>query len=300
MTSSSDGKKPMSFRFADAVQALHTSLRSGQQQQHPTLLEDEEAHSEIRRGRITSLVPNDFPALYIDRLSSALHLDDVAQSQIQAAYDEAKLNWDLDARLVGGQRSESNIGMARVFGLLDEIVIADEGSGSARDAARQSVHIDADGKTVVTARQDGTQAHGQAEAVTKEGAKGTQEVFHRQYETHDLLRAIDRKDTQTILMIRDSNFDLLLDLHQGGTGASMSSGTVNTPLGYCIGLGKGWEGVAVVLTGALSKFVNNLPDEDEDIHNEHKGKMKRVRRELDPRTMSRLRKLRTSLKLAIE
>lgn len=296
----------MSFRFADAVQAIHSSLRTGQgQQKQGTHSRDVSSSLQplIKADDISSPSPESFPELSLDRLSSVLHLDDVTQGQIKAAHEEAKLNWDLDARLVGGQRSDSNIGMARVFGLLNMIGAVDEGISSEVEA-KQGRHVDADGNLITAARQDGIKALGQDGETKKAGdAKGTQEVFHRQYETHDLLRAIDRKNTQTILTIRDANFDLLLDLHQDGTGASMSSGTVNTPLGYCIGLGKGWEGVAVVLTGALSKFVNNLPDEDEDViqdDSKSKRKAKRMRRELDPRTMSRLRKLRTSLKLAIE
>jgi hypothetical protein len=291
----------MSFRFADAVQAIHSSLHGRQQQATPSQQDTHPGEPSVSASLVSSTVPESFPELSLDRLSSVLHLDDSAQGQIKAAYDEAKLNWDLDARLLGGQRSDSNVGMARVFGLLNAVGIVDEGS-SGKTGNKQGSYIDADGNLVTAARQDGTQAQGQADAKADE-TKGSTEVFHKQYETHDLLRAIDRKDTQTILMIRDANFDLLLDLHQGGTGASMNSGTVNTPLGYCIGLGKGWEGVAVVLTGALSKFVNNLPDEEEEGDAEdskRKGKAKRVRRELDPRTMSRLRKLRTSLKLAIE
>ncbi len=76
---------------------------------------------------------------------------------------------------------------------------------------------------------------------------------------------------ETILAIRNANFDLLLDLsHSGGPAAknspaaSAAGGSSNTPLGYAISLGKGWESVSIVLVGALSKFVNQLPDDEDE------------------------------------
>lgn len=73
----------------------------------------------------------------------------------------------------------------------------------------------------------------------------------------------------------------------------------------CISLGPAHEGIAVVLVGALSKFVNQLPDDDEEswASASPAGETRRKRAkkiELDPRTQSRLRKLRVSLKLAID
>lgn len=314
MTEEGEGSKRRSFLFADAVQAINSTLR-GQVVQQQTRSNSSSSRNDDAQSRptkvnaqhLTNLRPCDtFPELSLDRLGGILQLDETAQGQIKAAYEEAKLNWDLDAKLVGGHRSDGNLGMARVFGLLNVISLADNDTRSAQEGSTGG-HIDSNGNLVAApAQQKG--AASQRGKVSSDGseAKGTQKVFQRQYETHDLLRAIDRKDTQTILTIRDANFDLLLDLSQGGMGASMSSGTVNTPLGYCIGLGKEWEGVAVVLTGALSKFVNNLPDEEEDLPTEEvagskqKTKTRRAKRELDPRTVNRLRKLRTSLKLAIE
>lgn len=311
MTEESEGSKRRSFRFADAVQAINSTLRG---QTHPQTgssstaseIDDAQSHPPpvLNAQHLASLhLSNSFPELSLSRLGGVLHLDESAQGQIKAAYEEAKLNWDLDAKMIGGHRSDSNLGMARIFGLLNVISLVDDTTRSAQESTSAGM-IDSNGNLIAAPVQQG--ATMQEEAVTsgRSDAKGTQEVFQRQYETHDLLRAIDRKDTQTILTIRDANFDLLLDLNQGGTGASMSSGTVNTPLGYCIGLGKEWEGVAVVLTGALSKFVNNLPDEEEDLPIDEasgsKQKRRRAKRELDPRTVNRLRKLRTSLKLAIE
>lgn len=307
--------KRRSFRFADAVQAINSTLRGQVQQetgnsstasrgQENTLLQP----PVLNTHHLAKLQPSEtFPELSLDRLAVMLQLDETAQGQVQAAYEEAKLNWNLDTRLVGGHRSDSNLGMARVFGLLNVITLVDDGTPHSIEKNYEGGLVDSNGNLIAAPTQQGKGAMQEAQDTNQRSdAKGTQEVFQRQYETHDLLRAIDRKDTQTILMIRDANFDLLLDLNQGGMGASMSSGTVNTPLGYCIGLGKEWEGVAVVLTGALSKFVNNLPDEEEDLptdeesRSKQKTKTRRVKRELDPRTVNRLRKLRTSLKLAIE
>ena len=71
-----------------------------------------------------------------------------------------------------------------------------------------------------------------------------------------------------------------------------------------MGLGKDWDGICIVLTGALSRFVNQLPDpEQEDLSGhdataESKGKGKKtVKSHLDPRTLLRLRKVRANLKL---
>lgn len=73
----------------------------------------------------------------------------------------------------------------------------------------------------------------------------------------------------------------------------------------CISLGPAHEGIAVVLVGALSKFVNQLPDDDDEswasVAPAGETRRRRARKmELDPRTQSRLRKLRVSLKLAID
>ncbi|UZJ52241.1 hypothetical protein CBS101457_001561 [Exobasidium rhododendri] len=317
MTSGEDwaGKKP--FRFSDAVSALRSSFAG---QQAGTQASDAKAKGgSIRQVHLVQQTdqsnsvkfdPEVFPDISLEHLRDVLLLEETAQKQVMAAHEEAKLNWDLDARLVGGQRSDSNLGLARVFDLLGHISMIPDGGSS--DTNSKSVngdertYVDAEGKVVAAQDDEGVAWEGlnTLDAPDKGKASGTQKVFQRQYETHDLLRAIDKKDSQTILMIRDANFDLLLDLNQGGVGASMASGTINTPLGYCIGLGSGWEGTAIVITGALSKFVNNLPDEEDEITESKDGsqarKTKRMRRELDPRTQSRLRKLRTSLKLAID
>lgn len=311
------GSVGRSFRFSDAVQAITSSFKGHQ-------IQGTKEGESSRSQNVAAVVVVDpavslddstvdsFPVLTEEHLRGTLKLGEEAITQMIAAYDESKLNWDLDPRIVGGHRSESNMGMARVFRMLSAARLVDANAASSNDnkAGSDTSYRDSSGNVVPAPEgQRGEASDGQKDGNSADSSdKKSKEVFQRQFETHDLLRAIDRKDTQLILTIRDVNFDLLLDLNQGG-GGSMSSGTVNTPLGYCIGLGKGWEGVAVVLTGALSKFINNLPDEEEEeeISASHQdgghqdGRIvRRARRELDPRTMSRLRKLRTSLKLAIE
>ena len=76
------------------------------------------------------------------------------------------------------------------------------------------------------------------------------------------------------MAIRDANFALLL----GGDDA-------RTPLEYAISLGPEYERVSLFLAGALSRFVNNLPNEMQNA---------------DPATLAVLRKVRANLKLAID
>lgn len=92
--------------------------------------------------------------------------------------------------------------------------------------------------------------------------------------------------------------------------AASSSQHQLTPLGYAISLGPRWQGTAIVLTGALSKFVNSLPDPEDLVvpdvvsggpssSSAARGR-RRLRLEYDPHTMSRLRKVRSNLKLAVD
>lgn len=224
------------------------------------------------------------------------------------------MNWKLDPQTLG-ERSDYNRGCAALVGLLSRVHAQAEGSSapSGGRAGRQegSGRID----------EGGEGSGGQGSNNQFGGGKAGKSVATpaaRTYETHDLLRAIDRRDAETVLAIRDANFDLLLDLSPGGTSSSSSNvaaagsagGAANTPLGYCIGLGKGWEGIGIVLTGALSRFVNQLPDPEETEidapplapgnDKNRIAKRKAVKSELDPRTLARLRKVRVNLKLAID
>ncbi|SNX81767.1 uncharacterized protein MEPE_00472 [Melanopsichium pennsylvanicum] len=251
-----------------------------------------------------------FPHLPDSQIENLLPGEELEQARqwIKAAIQDMHLNYDLDPKLLG-ERSDTNKGNSLIALLLSRIFIPSSGSGDEHE--RGEGHL------------SGLVPGGEAQSTTN--ALSTSQAFRsksagqapsREYETHDLLKAIDKKDLETILAIRNANFDLLLDLNQGGTtsktspAASQAGGSTNTPLGYAISLGKGWENVSIVLVGALSKFVNQLPD-DEDEYESHPQnpnaiggsvtKVKKSRKlQLDPRTMVRLRKIRVNLKLAID
>ncbi|KAI5481734.1 hypothetical protein MNV49_000011 [Pseudohyphozyma bogoriensis] len=96
---------------------------------------------------------------------------------------------------------------------------------------------------------------------------GTFEPFH-------VLRAIEKKDIMTIMEIRNRQFELLVQSIGG-----------STPLVHAMRHGQSHREVAILLTGAISKQVNTLTDED--LHN------------LSPHLKSLLRAIRANLKLAI-
>uniref|UniRef100_V5GW15 Uncharacterized protein n=2 Tax=Kalmanozyma brasiliensis (strain GHG001) TaxID=1365824 RepID=V5GW15_KALBG len=208
------------------------------------------------------------------------------------------LNYDLDPKLLG-ERSDVNRGSALIALLLSRITVREPDS-----------HLDERGEGHLSGAvidQDlASQSSPSAASTTQH--KSTVVAPPRAYETHDLLKAIDKRDVETILAIRNLNFDLLLDLSHSGSStktsaASSAGGASNTPLGYAISLGKGWEGVSIVLVGALSKFVNQLPDDEDEFEpasSTGPKKKKPKKLQLDPRTMQRLRKIRVNLKLAID
>lgn len=253
-----------------------------------------------------------FPALPNDRIEKLLPGAELehARQWIQAALQEMHLNYDLDPKLLG-ERSDANRGNALIALLLSRIVVQQSGSGHEVNG-----HSDGHLSSAVIDQEDESR---DGSAYASEGAKpkSTISAPFRQFETHDLLKAIDKKDVETILAIRNANFDLLLDLSHGGgpagknsPAASQAGGSTNTPLGYAISLGKGWETVSIVLVGALSKFVNQLPDDEDEYEDSPQaatsigGTVSKVKKpkklQLDPRTMSRLRKIRVNLKLAID
>lgn len=247
------------------------------------------------------------PTSQIEKLLPGDHLE-TARQWVLAAIQEMHLNYDLDPKLLN-ERSDANRGNALIALLLSRIVISNQLSTDS-DPGRGQRHLSGeipDQKLACT-----------NEASSSQGPKSKFSglVPPKGYETHDLLKAIDKKDLDTILAIRNANFDLLLDLSSGGAtsksspAASQAGGSTNTPLGYAISLGKGWESVSIVLVGALSKFVNQLPDDEDDFENSPESSnaigtpLNKVRKpkklQLDPRTMARLRKIRVNLKLAID
>lgn len=243
----------------------------------------------------------------VDRLLPGDELEQ-ARKYVLAALQEMHLNYDLDPKLLG-ERSDVNKGNALLALLLSRIIIKTPEAENEHE--RGEGHLSG----AVPDQESGSAAK---DASSDHHAKPKSAVAAppRAYETHDLLKAIDKKDAETILAIRNANFDLLLDLSQGGTttknspAASQAGGSTNTPLGYAISLGKGWESVSIVLVGALSKFVNQLPDDEDEFENDPHStntiggavtKVKNPKKlQLDPRTMTRLRKIRVNLKLAID
>lgn len=200
-----------------------------------------------------------------------------------------------------GERSETNRGTALLVQLLKNIEIkSDNSDGSTSKEIKPGV----ESEFLSDPDQQQNQETENVNDSTKASSSSLVKAQARAFETHDVLRAIDRKDHETLLAIRNSNFDLLLDLAPGGVGGTTSAR--NTPLGYSISLGKGNESTSIVLIGALSKFVNTLPDIEDDEVNDHVGggegqvKKKMARPELDPQTQNRLRKLKVNLKLAID
>jgi len=89
----------------------------------------------------------------------------------------------------------------------------------------------------------------------------------------EIFRAVERKDIMFLMQVRDHAFHLLL----------RKSGDA-TPLLHAMRIGGSHTEVAILLVGALSRWVNHLDDEDLD----------------KPRTRTLLKALRTNLKLAID
>lgn len=213
---------------------------------------------------------------------------------VSKAIEEMQLNWNLDPKLVGSERSEANQGYAAIVAFLQRL------------AAESAQSDNASGSNILktTGAGSGGGSTGDDEEIpagsnTLAQHTGSTARPIKTYERHDLLRAIERQDHETILEIRNANFDLLLDAAPGtssSSSASSSSNAMQTPLGYAISLGPKFTGTAVVLTGAMSKYVNTLPDEQVFLQ----SRSRKTGQEFDPRTMERLRKLRGTLKLAVE
>lgn len=219
---------------------------------------------------------------------------------MQKSLEEMDLEWKLDPKLLG-EREKGNRGKAAIVRLLSRLTVTEDENEKTVDQSQLS------GALQDNERGGGADGGaGQASTSTKTASKPV-----HQYERHDLLRAIERQDHETILNIRNANFDLLIEVAPGAmTSSSGSSSLSQTPLGYAIALGPKFEGTQIVLTGALSKFVNSLPDPDDQAeitdvldHSSSSGDRPRRRPqrvEYDPRTMNRLRKVKGSLKLAVD
>lgn len=136
-----------------------------------------------------------------------------ARRCVRAALDEMRLNYDLDPGLLG-ERSEVSRGYAQIAWLLTHLRLAH----SAADDQAQEEHT----------RLDPIPDEQPASSVMSGKSKGRQK---RPFETHDLLKAIDRHDVETIIEIRDSAFDLLLDITTGAATTGISDSRRSTPLG---------------------------------------------------------------------
>ncbi|KAK9895650.1 hypothetical protein P389DRAFT_67222 [Cystobasidium minutum MCA 4210] len=100
-------------------------------------------------------------------------------------------------------------------------------------------------------------------------ASGSTTARKRPYEPHDVYRAIDRKDLATLFDIRDNAFHLLVQ----------KLGE-QTPLLYASRLGKNHRDIPILITGALSRFVNNLPDDVSKVDSQMSGLIRAVRANL--------------------
>ena len=272
----SSSNRPLSFSGAvqavERVLSLRSSTSASQKEPAPEPLAGPFKADRIALNR-KDLLSDSFPRISEERLESLFpgKHGEHTRNAVRAAIDEMDLAFRLDPKALG-ERTDANQGYLAIALLLSRLQLVAPSQLNASRPPGADVESDA------------------ANSGTAQRNKGSLAPPHR-FETHDVLKAIDRRDVDALLAIRDANFDLLLDLSGGGAAnspaAAQAGGSTNTPLGYAISLGKGWEGVSIVLVGALSKFVNTLPDEDEGI-------------ELDTRTLARLRKVRVNLKLAMD
>lgn len=271
--------------FADVVDAVRKSWKGSGN----STVSAQQVAAPQSRWQTAPWQGNSFPTLEASQLEVLWPDETDADTRrcVEKALEDMKLNWDLDSQLLG-QRSDASQGSAAIVALLSRLTAA------AKSEAGQAVRKEGD--------EAATIAEPSSEQSAVRTAAGTSDArLAKSYERHDLLRAIERQDTTTILEIRNFNFDLLLDSAPGSSSAAsphgMSKSTLmQTPLGYAISLGPKWESTAIVLVGAMSKFVNTLPDPvDDGTTGRH-----RVRNICDPRTLARLRKLRANLKLAID
>lgn len=211
------------FSFADAVSVLQGTFKSS-----PTT--SSAAPSATRAAASPSLIvepqfvePEAFPSLTPEQLK-AFFPSESARVAVRAFLEEHTLLWQLDPQSLGS-RTEENRGAAAIVAALASARVAGQYGGAA-GSARAGAGGGAAGEERGSSESNAAPAAGDAE----HGVSA--KPFVRNWETHDLLRAIDNKDMETILRIRDANFDLLLDL-QGGVGstAAGAGGAAATPLG---------------------------------------------------------------------
>ncbi|CAD6891545.1 unnamed protein product [Tilletia controversa] len=333
MSGDGNPNKGSRFNFRDAVRSVQTALgkpsgssgaeeASGYEPFPSGLHLDTDEPENVAEEEDVRVVPHHFPHVTDAQLEKLFPLpgsmsgssatgpskhENAALRRRQvarAALDEMELNWKLDPVTLG-EKSDFNQGCAVLMALLARVRVGGKDDSGLLDyspAGLQSAEAQRQ------KREGSTQESG-GPGGKKKGASSA--AFARRWEAHDLLKAIDQQDHETILYIRDQAMDLLLDLSSSATGTrsgGSGSGALKTPLGYSISLGPKWDSTSIVICGALSKFVNSLPDGEEDATSATADQTKSGtparkrghKMQLDPRTMQRLRKLKTNLKLAID
>ncbi|KAI0347066.1 hypothetical protein BDW22DRAFT_1351411 [Trametopsis cervina] len=106
---------------------------------------------------------------------------------------------------------------------------------------------------------------------SKRLSKGKGPAKHWKVEPYQIFGAVEKRDVMFLMEVRDRDFEMLL----------RKNGDV-TPLLHAMRIGH--QDVAVTLLGAFSRYINQLQDEELSL----------------PRTKTRLKALRTNLKLAID
>lgn len=85
------------------------------------------------------------------------------------------------------------------------------------------------------------------------GSAGSTSAFQHPPQAYELYQAIDRKDIEFIMRVRDHAFNLLLQKNAG-----------QFPILYAARIGPGHRDIVILLIGAFSRFVNQLEEKDFD------------------------------------
>ncbi|CAO1625162.1 unnamed protein product [Sympodiomycopsis kandeliae] len=290
--SGSNTGSPTLSSFRDVV---YSAFRSGRHSSQDGLPSQSQSQSQQRRQSSASLQLSnwqtaaparnveEFPSLSQEMIKTIWSGDEQSIKCVDKAIEEMQLNWQLDPKLVAGERSEANHGYAVIVTLLRHIALANgKNAGNRRSQFGATDEEDVQNLTIV-------------QPSSSRNASSTRPT--KAYERHDLLRAIEKQDHETILEIRNQNFDLLLDSAPGTTSSTSGSGSssMQTPLGYTISLGATYTSTAIILAGVMSKYVNNLPDHLPRRKGDASGEGW-----LDNQMLERIKKLKMNLKLAID
>lgn len=225
----SSSGRPASFA---AVSASLASFFSGHSKQSSAEKSDPAAPSQpaVTLHPPSSAADGDtFAPLPPAAVLADLFPDADTRAAVTEFWHERALEWSLDPRTLGGERSASNRGAAALFRLVSSATLTSRRGAAEPGSSVRSSDV-ASGESS-TERDEPPAAAGDR---SQDLATSGQRQFQKSYETHDVLRAIEQKDTELLMHIRDINFDLLLDL-QSGTSAGLGGGSgaagVSTPLG---------------------------------------------------------------------